>query len=613
MKRWILSLEPGAIFRRLILSWLTGATVAYLLLPATARCLAGLSALAEASTAVLVLTAAAVFAALQYVSFKRDIQMAERWGLCGVFAVFAAISLFSSFSWAYFCICSIVLGVLVVYGLKGWDHKSDLPCVNKDTSLIYPAITGLLALAFFAFVSAWTVYRVKCFWTPTYDFGIFSQMFYNMKETGLPMTTLERDGLLSHFQVHVSPIYYLFLPFYAILPKPETLQVLQAAVLASSVIPLWKLCGLKNLTGPAKTLLCALLLFYPAFSGGASYDLHENCFLAPFVLWLMYGLEKGSAPVTAISAVLTLCVKEDAPVYVAVAGLYWLVKTLLDRNGDLKKDLIVSFSLIGGALAWFAGATAYLSVFGDGVMSYRYENFMFDGGKSLLTVIKAVLLNPLKALYECVDKEKIEFILRTMLPLMGLPLLTRRFERYILLIPYVLVNLMSDYTYQHDIFFQYTFGSTAFLFYLATVNMGRWKIRWARLGALAAGVLLAAVSFFRVVYPQGAQMPKLYKDYESYYTGIAQALDTIPDDVPVAATTFYTVYLSDREVLYDVKYCSREHLLEAEYVALHATSTTDYSAYGGYQNLVNFLTANGYSLYHCVGNYLAIYQKTPSA
>ena len=74
---------------------------------------------------------------------------------------------------------------------------------------------------------------------PTFDFGIFSQMFHQMRTTGLPVTTVERDGPLSHFAVHVSPIYYLLLPFYCIYPKPVTLQVLQAAVLASAVIPLW--------------------------------------------------------------------------------------------------------------------------------------------------------------------------------------------------------------------------------------------------------------------------------------------------------------------------------------------------------------------------------------
>lgn len=42
------------------------------------------------------------------------------------------------------------------------------------------------------------------------------------------MTTCERDRVLSHFAVHVSPIYYLFLPFYALFPSPVTLEVLQA-------------------------------------------------------------------------------------------------------------------------------------------------------------------------------------------------------------------------------------------------------------------------------------------------------------------------------------------------------------------------------------------------
>ena len=435
MKKWIQTLEPGALFRRLFLAWLTGATVTYMVLPATERSLVGLSALSGASAGVLILTALAVFAGLQYLSVKQDTAKWERWALCGIFGIFAAISLFASFHRAYFILCAIVLGVLVVYGLKGRDNMPDAPYKKEKTNLVFPILAGLLAIAFLVFVSKWTIYRVKCFWTPSYDFGIFSQMFHNMRTTGLPMTTLERDGLLSHFQVHVSPIYYLLLPFYAIVPRPETLQVLQAAVLASSVIPLWKLGTLKNMHGLSKLLLCALLLFYPAFSGGASYDIHENCFLAPLILWLMYGLEKGSVPITAVSALLTLCVKEDAPVYVAVAGLYWLVKTLLDRQENFRKELITSLSLIGGALAWFWGATAYLTAYGDGVMSYRYDNFMFDGGNSLMTVIKAVLLNPLKALYECVDKEKLEFISRTMLPLLGLRIRFRQVTKVLLPAP----------------------------------------------------------------------------------------------------------------------------------------------------------------------------------
>ena len=71
-------------------------------------------------------------------------------------------------------------------------------------------------------IGAITCYRYKVFATPNFDFGIFVNMFYNMKESGLPITTCERDVFLSHFVVHLSPIYYLILPFYMIFSTPLT-------------------------------------------------------------------------------------------------------------------------------------------------------------------------------------------------------------------------------------------------------------------------------------------------------------------------------------------------------------------------------------------------------
>ena len=59
-------------------------------------------------------------------------------------------------------------------------------------------------------------------------------------------------------------------------------------------------------------------------------------------------------------------------------------------------------------------------------MSFRHQHFLYDGSSSLLTVIKAVILCPMKVIRECVDGEKLRFIALTLLPLLGLPLLTRR-------------------------------------------------------------------------------------------------------------------------------------------------------------------------------------------
>ena len=192
-------------------------------------------------------------------------------------------------------------------------------------------------------------------------------------------------------------------------------------------------------------------------------------------------------------------VKEDAAVYVAVIALWLIVKTVLHFKKLDISNLITGIIMLAISLGWFFLVTGYLAKSGDGVMTYRYSNFMYDGSSSLLTVIKSVILNPMKAVYECVDIEKLYFIAMTLLPFLGLPLLTRRYERYILLIPYILVNLMSDYQYQHDIFFQYTFGSTAFLVYLSVVNLADIRINWQRVTVLAAAFIVSMACFYKVV------------------------------------------------------------------------------------------------------------------
>lgn len=599
---------PGVI-RQLLLAWITAVTMEYLRLPKSLRDLSGLDGLKEMSFIRVLAVTLVITVLLWLLSRFVKSEKGERIALPAVFAVLMAVALAVSYSMAFLVVCMVILLMTVVFALFGWDSTEEMTAKPKKAHPVYIGITAGLSVAFFLFVSAWTVGRVESFCTPTFDFGIFSQMFYNMKETGLPMTTVERDGLLSHFDVHMSPIYYLMLPFYCIVPTPATLQVLQAAVMTSAVIPLWKICKLHGLSGLERTVVCALLLLYPAFSGGVGYDIHENCFLTPLLLWLLYGIDKKSTAITAVSGVLMLLVKEDAAVYVGIVAVYLLLRSALRRQKGEWKGLITGGVMLVGALMYFFAVTGYLTESGDGVMTYRYNNFIYDGSASLVTVIKAVAMNPMKAVFECVDPEKLKFIAQTMLPLLGLPLLTRRFERYILLIPYILINLMSDYQYQHDIFFQYTFGSSACLIYLVAVNLADLRIDWQRLGALVAALAVSFGFFSSLNLPKGMQYAEYCTTYGDYYDEVRAVLDKIPEGVSVAATTFYTTYLSQREVLYDVQYCSREHLLSAEYVALNIGSTSNFKKYGGYESLVELLEDSGYTLYAERPGTLTIWHK----
>ncbi len=609
----------SSLIRKMLTAWLIACTAQYLLLPTQMRDLSGLLAL-QGSSLYFVLAVTAIVLLLEcLLSLFRATGKLERVGMLISLDFFLCFSLVSSFSWAYFGACAVLFLVMGGFTLLGWDGSAEVPAPSdSQESKLCPCLTAGLTVLFFLFVSGWTVGRYRSFSSPNYDFGIFSQMFYYMKTTLKPLTTLERDGLLSHFAVHVSPTYYLMLPVYWIFPSPVTLQVMQAAVLASAVIPAWKIGKNHGLSPFGRMLICAVLLLYPAYSGGTSYDLHENCFLTPLLLWLLYALERKNIPVTVISALLTLGVKEDAAVYVAVIGLWLAVRGLLRGIRREKWQFVAGCGLIVGAIGWFFLVTGYLSGNGDGVMTYRYQNFFFNDSSSLFTLIHTVIMNPLKALHECMDAEKLGYLALTMLPLLGLPLITRRYERYLLLIPYLLVNLMSDYQYQHNIFYQYSFGSFALLLYLTIVNLADVRTQWKRVAALICAAAVSATMFGCFVLPKGISYPIQCIQYRDYYQGIRDTLAKIPADAKVASTTFYTPFLSQRDVLYDVRYCTLEHLLETDYVAL-STSSSDFTRFNtdgqnnGFGNLANLLEENGYSIFCQYQNSLVIYCRDPGA
>lgn len=595
----------------LLTAWLLAVMLEFLRIPKEWRFLGGLTGISMMS-GIRIVSQSVVYGILLHIVFHCfPFKKAERWVFVCVAVSYMMLSVISSFTWAFLGSCILIAVLLCVYGQLGWEGRIPVhPATYKERKL-WPALTVIAAMLFFLLNSAWTVARVWSFSAPTFDFGIFSQMFFNMKTNGLPMTTLERDGLLSHFAVHMSPIYYLMLPFYCLIPHPETLQVLQAAIMASAVIPLWKLGKHHGLHPGVRCGVCVLLLLLPAYMGGSGYDLHENCFLTPLLLWLLYEIDRKNIPLVCLCSCLVFSVKEDAPVYVAILALYGFLRSVCWHD---RKGAYMGVALFAGSVVYFLLVTSYLSVKGEGVMTYRYKNFMYDGSDSLITVIKAILRCPMKAVFECVDSEKLKYIGLTMLPLMGIPIFTRRYERFILLIPYLLFNLMSDYKYQHDILFQYNFGSIACMMYLVLINLADMKKLRKQAVILSLALCVSMGCFCKNIVPVAKQYISTCVKYEEHYESQRNMLDTIPANASVAATTFYTAYLSNRAELYDIRYGSVEHILGCEYVAIHANETSSFERFStdgknGKENFVKLLLENGFVLKNAREGLAEIYCK----
>ncbi|MBR2454021.1 MAG: DUF2079 domain-containing protein [Clostridia bacterium] len=427
------------------------------------------------------------------------------------------------------------MGVVSLYCFRSADKLGKI----SDSKAVWISVSAVLTVSFICVLSAITVARYITYRAPTFDFGIFAQAFYSMKERFLPITTCERGYELSHFAVHLSPVMYLALPIYALFPRPETVQIIQALALASGVIPLWLLAKRLNISKKAAALFSFVYLFHPALIGGCMYDFHENCFLPALILWTLYFAEKKNIPLSMLFALLTCSVKEDAAVYVAFIGIFMLLSGRRKRIGIILTVLSVGYFLV---------ACAYLESKGLGVMAYRYDNISSDG--SLFGVIVTALRDPLKIFKEITELEKLKFAFLMLLPLGFLPFATKKISHYVLFGGIVLVNLMTDYQYQYSMDFQYVFGSFALLFYLSVLNFSELKGDAKRSLAVFAASACVLTSAMRL--PTQMRYVKFAKQYAEEIATLDSVMEMIPDGASVSASTFLTAHLSSRDVLYEI-------------------------------------------------------------
>ncbi|MBR4292600.1 MAG: DUF2079 domain-containing protein [Clostridia bacterium] len=498
-------------------------------------------------SALLIIGAFFIFATLVRLFVKTDI-FDDIFLLISVLVY--AYTLVYKYADLYFYIgIMLVVAVLSVY-LFGND-RFGLKTKNINPVYVY-IVVGAAGLFCFGYIALQTAMRYITYSAPNFDFGIFAQMFHNMATTLLPDTTCERDMMLSHFAVHTSPIFYLILPFYWLFPSPLTLQIAQGAIVASGIIPLVLISRQLKLPTPVTGALSVAYAFYPAVYGGCFYDIHENCFLLPLILWLFYFAEKEKYIPAFAFAFLTLTVKEDAFIYVLFAGLY----LILSRK-KYKFGIIISVV----SVAYFALVAFLMTKFGQGIMAGRFSNYITDDG-GLVSVVVNLLRNPALLFSESFVSEKLLFAIQMLLPIGFLPFLTRDVSRLTLLFPFLLINIMPDYVYQHSIYFQYVFGSTAFLFYAAALNLADMKGSYRR--TVAAYSLVACIlGFTSMISDRGHYVAK-YEATREQISIMDEAIECVPDGVSVKASSFFLPHLANRRYLYD--FGRTKH--DTEYIAI---------------------------------------------
>jgi uncharacterized membrane protein len=306
------------------------------------------------------------------------------------------------------------------------------------------------------------------------------------------------------------------------------------------VLPLYLLTKRIGFNNTERVILVLVYALSPAAFGGTFYDFHENVFLIPLLLFLFWCYESEHFIPTIILSIAVCTVKEDATLFVIILGAYSIISR---RN--IKRGIIIT--LIG--LIAMAIAFAYIAKYGDGLMTNHYSNLVTPENEGLLGILTTLLTNPGYLVDQIMQDDKIKFLINVILPIGFMAFTTKYLSRYVLLVPFVFVNLLTDYVYQHNIYYQYVFGPYMFILYVAILNIYDIKEYNKRHHYLLLIALVGIVAFISQLSTKTYYIDN-YKNSSDTIEILEEAFKEIPDDASVSSTTFLVPKLAKRDTIF---------------------------------------------------------------
>jgi uncharacterized membrane protein len=427
--------------------------------------------------------------------------------------------------------------------------------IERRLVRVEPYVVTGLALAYFVLYSVLSVLRHLTFHSFGPDLGLFDQVFWNTSQGRFFESTMSMGQPQPHsyFGDHFSPVYVLLLPAYALLPRPETLLVIQTLFLALGVWPIYLLARLKVKAGFQRLVWPLVYFLFLPVAFINLYDFHELALCVLPLGFAIYFLEKGRPGLFLLSLVSTFLVKEELPLVGVGFGAYILLA---------RRDWKLGLGVLGGSLAVFlALVRVIIPAFGGG--SYAYFARYGELGASPEQIIANVFSHPGQLAHILLQPQKLKFLVGIFGPVLGLTVVSR--WAAILVLPTLGILLLSNYAPQSAVTSHYPAPLIALV--LGTSILGFARLRPSFQRPVAAGVLVSSLvfSFLFGDLPFSRHFDPRIFEPEARYTAFVANLDRIPPGASVAAENNLTPHLSHRRFIYNLE---DEGPQNAEYLAL---------------------------------------------
>ncbi len=193
--------------------------------------------------------------------------------------------------------------------------------LRSRVRLRVPAHWALWALCAgtFAIYSIVTLQRHRQFGTAGYDLGIFDQAVRRYAHFEAPIVPLKGVGY-NIFGDHFHPIIALGAPLYWLWDNPQTLLLLQAALVAASVPVVYRFARRRTSNGAALVICFTYAAGWP-FQTLVNFSFHEVAWGVPVLALAIDALDRADDRQLVIFAGLLLLVREDMGILVVLLGV----------------------------------------------------------------------------------------------------------------------------------------------------------------------------------------------------------------------------------------------------------------------------------------------------
>lgn len=432
--------------------------------------------------------------------------------------------------------------------------------INRRLIRFEPYLVAGLASMYFLLYSVLSVLRHVTYHSFGPDLGIFDQVFWNTVHGRFLESTmsLAQGQPHSYLADHFSPVYLLLMPAYALIPRPETLLVIQTLFLAIGVWPLYLLARLKLEPGFQRLAwVLVYFLFLPvAFIN--LFDFHELALAVLPLGFAIYFLEKRRPGWFLVSLLSTFLIKEELPLVGMGFGAYILLA---------KRDWRLGLGVLAGSLAAFVAVVrVIIPAFGSGSYEYFAQRINYryaELGTTPQEILSTVFAHPVRLAQILLQPQKLKFLVGIFGPVLGLTAISG--FAAILVLPTLAILLLSNYAPQYAFTSHYSAPLIALV--IGTSILGFARLRPSFQGPAAAAVLASSLvfSFLFGDLPFSRHFDVHLFQPEARYTAFVGNLDRIPPGASVGAENNLTPHLSHRRFIYNLEF---EGANNAEYLAL---------------------------------------------